>query len=186
MLVSALAKFWVTNEECSQCYVCLFRGESRPKPVEHYDSFSASDLKRVNQFPHLEPLDTCYDTLCDPFAYQVIGDACRTNKFNKLLDTSLPKFLLCRLYVMRNSDFWLKLWNLFVSIQKSESLLECENGTHKNSVEHGLFTRPSIWLWNQTFYFSNGSFTQNQRYQQMKQLHYVYLKRWCNIVHKWS
>ncbi|KAJ9582833.1 hypothetical protein L9F63_022829, partial [Diploptera punctata] len=31
---------------------------------------SALDTKRINRYPHLQPLDTCYDVLCDPYTYQ--------------------------------------------------------------------------------------------------------------------
>lgn len=32
---------------------------------------SVLDTKRINRYPHLQPLDTCYDDLCDPYTYQV-------------------------------------------------------------------------------------------------------------------
>lgn len=40
------------------------------KPIQQCESFSASDLKRVNQYPMFQPLDTCYDILCDAYSYQ--------------------------------------------------------------------------------------------------------------------
>ncbi|PSN34557.1 WD repeat-containing protein 11 [Blattella germanica] len=33
---------------------------------------SALDTKRINRYPHLQPLDTCYDVLCDPYTYQKV------------------------------------------------------------------------------------------------------------------
>lgn len=32
---------------------------------------SVLDTKRINRYPHLQPLDACYDILCDPYTYQV-------------------------------------------------------------------------------------------------------------------
>jgi hypothetical protein len=32
---------------------------------------SPLDTRRINRYPHLPPLDTCYDILCDPYTYQV-------------------------------------------------------------------------------------------------------------------
>nr|CAD7432286.1 unnamed protein product [Timema monikensis] len=31
---------------------------------------SVLDTKRINRYPHLQPLDTCYDVLCEPYTYQ--------------------------------------------------------------------------------------------------------------------
>ncbi|GLH00339.1 Uncharacterized protein GBIM_06748 [Gryllus bimaculatus] len=28
------------------------------------------DTKRINRYPHLQPLDSCYDILCEPYSYQ--------------------------------------------------------------------------------------------------------------------
>lgn len=43
----------------------------KPTTLFHMESTSQPDLKRVNKYPDLEPLDTCYDVLCDPYSYQV-------------------------------------------------------------------------------------------------------------------
>jgi hypothetical protein len=32
---------------------------------------SPLDTRRINRYPHLQPLDTRYDVLCDPYTYQV-------------------------------------------------------------------------------------------------------------------
>jgi hypothetical protein len=32
---------------------------------------SPLDIRRINRYPHLQPLDTCYDVLCDSYTYQV-------------------------------------------------------------------------------------------------------------------
>lgn len=32
---------------------------------------SPLDTRRINRYPHLQPLDTCYDVLCDSYTYQV-------------------------------------------------------------------------------------------------------------------
>ncbi|XP_075222794.1 WD repeat-containing protein 11-like [Lycorma delicatula] len=45
-------------------------GETKTNMLFHMESTSPPDLKRVNKHPDLEPLDTCYDTLCDPYSYQ--------------------------------------------------------------------------------------------------------------------
>lgn len=66
----------LTATVCFFYFIFCSRNEEKPKQVEHYDSYSASDLKRINHFPHLEPLDTCYDVLCDPYAYQVMDKQC--------------------------------------------------------------------------------------------------------------
>ncbi|KAG8325827.1 WD repeat-containing protein 11 [Homalodisca vitripennis] len=63
--------FWTVCQYYLQVAASCKNGcEQKPKQMEHHDSYSVSDLKRVNLYPHLEPLDTCYDVLCDPYAYQ--------------------------------------------------------------------------------------------------------------------
>lgn len=39
--------------------------------VQNTGSPSVLETKRINRYPHLQPLDTCYDDLCDPYTYQV-------------------------------------------------------------------------------------------------------------------
>ncbi|KAJ4431502.1 hypothetical protein ANN_20100 [Periplaneta americana] len=62
-------------------YMQAFKLESRHSKVIDVDqsaggdiittgSPSALDTKRINRYPHLQPLDTCYDVLCDPYTYQ--------------------------------------------------------------------------------------------------------------------
>uniref|UniRef100_A0A146LNG3 WD repeat-containing protein 11 n=1 Tax=Lygus hesperus TaxID=30085 RepID=A0A146LNG3_LYGHE len=44
--------------------------QSKHQEVGNKTSSSCSDLKRIYKYPHIEPLDTCYDYLIDPFSYQ--------------------------------------------------------------------------------------------------------------------
>ncbi|BET01493.1 WD repeat domain 11 [Nesidiocoris tenuis] len=50
---------------------------SRSVSVDVRTSSSCSDLHRINRHPQVEPLDTCYDFLIDPYSYQVSrSDTC--------------------------------------------------------------------------------------------------------------
>jgi hypothetical protein len=39
--------------------------------LQNTGSPSPLDTRRINRYPHLQPLDTCYDVLCDSYTYQV-------------------------------------------------------------------------------------------------------------------
>lgn len=38
--------------------------------LQNTGSPSPLDTRRINRYPHLQPLDTCYDVLCDSYTYQ--------------------------------------------------------------------------------------------------------------------
>lgn len=47
------------------------KNSSKEQAVSMKSETVSMDLKRTNKYPHIEPLDTCYDYLADPFSYQV-------------------------------------------------------------------------------------------------------------------
>ncbi|XP_073998789.1 WD repeat-containing protein 11-like isoform X2 [Rhodnius prolixus] len=46
------------------------KNSSKEQAVSMKSETVSMDLKRTNKYPHIEPLDTCYDYLADPFSYQ--------------------------------------------------------------------------------------------------------------------
>jgi hypothetical protein len=69
-----ISVFSVADEMDTQLCVCSKAADmdqaTKGNP-QNTGSPSVLDTKRINRYPHLQPLDTCYDDLCDPYTYQV-------------------------------------------------------------------------------------------------------------------
>jgi hypothetical protein len=66
--------FLVADEMVMQLCVCRKAADTDQATkgeLQNTGSPSVLDTKRINRYPHLQPLDTCYDDLCDPYTYQV-------------------------------------------------------------------------------------------------------------------
>jgi len=69
-----ISVFLIADEMDTQ--LCVYRKAADMDQVTKGDlqntgSPSVLDTKRINRYPHLQPLDMCYDDLCDPYTYQV-------------------------------------------------------------------------------------------------------------------
>jgi len=66
--------FFIAYEMNMQLCVCSKAADADQTTkgdLPNTGSPSVLDTKRINRYPHLQPLDTCYDDLCDPYTYQV-------------------------------------------------------------------------------------------------------------------
>ena len=73
-IVCVISFFSVADEVDTQFCVCSKAADAdqaTKSDVQNTGSPSVLDTKRINRYPHLQPLDMCYDDLCDPYTYQV-------------------------------------------------------------------------------------------------------------------
>ena len=69
-----ISVFLVADEMVTQlcdCRKAVDTDQATKGELQNTGSPSVLDTKRINRYPHLQPLDTCYDDLCDPYTYQV-------------------------------------------------------------------------------------------------------------------
>ncbi|XP_063221643.1 WD repeat-containing protein 11-like [Bacillus rossius redtenbacheri] len=67
----ALYYLQVAKLESKYGKVAAMGGSTESETVS-MSSPSVLDTKRINRYPSLQPLDTCYDVLCEPYTYQCL------------------------------------------------------------------------------------------------------------------